>query len=60
PHDIGERVRYYLPNAGDFPACAPILRVAFAGAPPAATMIVCGLLDPAMKIEIEVTARMQT
>lgn len=51
------RVRYILPNAADFQACWPAIRAAFAVARPAATMMVAGLLDPRMKIEIEVTAR---
>ena len=38
-------------------ACWPVLREAFGKMRPAATMMVVGLLDPAMKIEIEVTAR---
>lgn len=51
------RVRYILPNAADFQACWPAIRTAFAVARPAATMMVAGLLDARMKIEIEVTAR---
>lgn len=51
------RVRYILPVREDFPLCWPILREAMGGAAPAATMIVAGLSDPRMKIEIEVTAR---
>lgn len=51
------RVRYILPDRADFEACWPALRRAFGAAPPAATMIVAGLLDPRMRIEIEVTAR---
>ena len=51
------RARYILPNGDDFEACWPHLRTAFDIARPAATMIVAGLLDPKMKIEIEVTAR---
>ncbi|SLN22574.1 Enamine/imine deaminase [Pseudoruegeria aquimaris] len=51
------RVRYILPNGDDFEPCWPALRSAFATAKPAATMIVAGLADPRMKIEIEVTAR---
>ena len=51
------RVRYILPDAAEFAACWPQLRAAFGTARPAATMIVAGLIDPAMKIEIEVTAR---
>ncbi len=51
------RVRYILPDPADFERCWPHLRAAFGAARPAATMIVAGLLDPAMRIEIEVTAR---
>lgn len=51
------RVRYILPDAAEWPACWPIVSQAFATARPAATMIVAALQDPAMRIEIEVTAR---
>jgi enamine deaminase RidA (YjgF/YER057c/UK114 family) len=51
------RVRYLLPDRDDFEPCWPALRRAFASAPPAATMQVCGLSDPRMRIEIEVDAR---
>jgi enamine deaminase RidA (YjgF/YER057c/UK114 family) len=51
------RVRYILPAREDFAPCWPVLREAFGGAAPAATMIVAGLSDVRMKIEIEVTAR---
>ena len=51
------RVRYILPQAAEFEACWPLLRKAFGTSRPAATMIVAGLIDPAMRIEIEVTAR---
>jgi enamine deaminase RidA (YjgF/YER057c/UK114 family) len=50
------RVTYYLPNDADFEACWPQLRATFGANPPAATMLVAGLIDPAMRIEIEVTA----
>ena len=50
------RVTYVLPDAADFEACWPALREAFGRARPAAMMIRAGLLDPRMKIEIEVTA----
>ena len=50
------RVTYILPDAADFKPCWPQFRAAFAAAPPAATMLVAGLIDPAMRIEIEVTA----
>lgn len=51
------RVRYYLVDAAMFQTLAPIFGEYFAQARPAATAIVCGLVDPRMKIEIEVTAR---
>ncbi|HYF42345.1 MAG TPA: RidA family protein [Ramlibacter sp.] len=51
------RVNYVLPQAGDFQACWPVLRKYFGEVRPAAMMIQAGLLDPRMKIEIEVTAR---
>ncbi len=51
------RVRYILPNASDFEACWPVLRRYLGAVRPAATMLCAGLLDPRMKIEIEVTAR---
>lgn len=52
------RVRYILPDRRDFPACWPLTSAAFANARPAATMIQAGLMEEAMKIEIEVTARL--
>jgi enamine deaminase RidA (YjgF/YER057c/UK114 family) len=51
------RVRYILADRADFEPCWPILKQAFAASPPAATMIIAGLSDPRMRIEIEVTAR---
>ena len=51
------RVTYILPKAEDFEPCWPVLRRHFGEVRPAATMICAGLLDPRMKIEIEVTAR---
>lgn len=50
------RVTYILPDRADFEPCWPLLREAFGANPPVATMMECGLIDPAMKIEIEVTA----
>lgn len=50
------RVHYILPDRNDFEACWPFLGKAFAIAKPAATMFEAGLMNPAMKIEIEVTA----
>jgi enamine deaminase RidA (YjgF/YER057c/UK114 family) len=51
------RTRYILPSAEDFPACWPVLREYFGEIRPASTMLVAGLADPRMKIEIEVTAK---
>ncbi|MEL6645955.1 MAG: RidA family protein [Pseudomonadota bacterium] len=51
------RVRYILPDAADWPACWPVTSAVFGEIRPAATMIVAGLQEPEMKIEIEVTAR---
>lgn len=51
------RVRYYLTDVQLFEALAPVFGQYFARARPAATAIVCGLVDPRMKLEIEVTAR---
>ncbi len=50
------RVRYYLPDMADWPRVVPVLGEAFGAIRPAATALVCGLVDPRMKIEIEVTA----
>jgi len=51
------RVRYMLPVREDFEPCWPVLRACFGEVRPAATMLVCGLADPRMRIEIEVYAR---
>lgn len=51
------RVRYYLTEVALFDRLAPVFGQYFARARPAATAIVCGLVDPRMKLEIEVTAR---
>jgi enamine deaminase RidA (YjgF/YER057c/UK114 family) len=51
------RVRYYVPNAADWPLIVPVLGKVFGTIRPAATALFCGLVDPRMKIEIEVTAR---
>ena len=51
------RVRYYITDMSDYDAIVDVLGAAFADIRPAATMIVCGLTTPEMKVEIEVTAR---
>ena len=52
------RVRYYLTDPALFPPLAPVFGQYFSVARPAATAIVCRLIDPAMALEIEVTARL--
>jgi enamine deaminase RidA (YjgF/YER057c/UK114 family) len=52
------RVLYIVPGgAAEFQRCLPVLRHWFGAVRPAATMMTAGLLDPRMRIEIEVTAR---
>jgi enamine deaminase RidA (YjgF/YER057c/UK114 family) len=52
------RVRYILPDRREFPKLWPQLSAAFAEARPAATMIEARLMEDAMRIEIEVAARL--
>jgi len=54
------RATYYLPDRADFEPCWPVMQKYFGAVRPAATMLVAGLADPRMKIEIEVTARKRT
>lgn len=51
------RVHYYLTERADFERAAPLFGEFLGNARPAATAVICALVDPAMKIEIEVTAR---
>jgi enamine deaminase RidA (YjgF/YER057c/UK114 family) len=51
------RVTYILPDRRDFEPCWPVLRRYLGEVRPAATMIVAGLVDERMRIEIEVTAK---
>jgi enamine deaminase RidA (YjgF/YER057c/UK114 family) len=53
------RVTYIVPKADEFRECWPVLRKYFGNARPAATMISAGLIDPRIRIEIEVTARIR-
>jgi len=57
--DDAVRVVFYLPDRADWPDCWPVVRRWLGTARPAATMLVAGLQDPAMRIEIEVTARLR-
>ena len=50
------RAHYYVTDAAFVHRVYPLLGAAFGDIRPAATMIVCGLAEPEMKIEIEVTA----
>lgn len=51
------RVTYILPDRDDFPKTWPTLQRYLGDVRPAATMLVAGLSDPRMKIEIQVTAK---
>lgn len=51
------RANYLLTSAADFEKCWPALGKAFGSVRPAVVAMVVGLVDPRMKIEIEVTAR---
>jgi enamine deaminase RidA (YjgF/YER057c/UK114 family) len=53
------RVTYVLPVSTDFPQCWPVLRKYLGSTRPASMMISAGLIDPRMKIEVEVTALKQ-
>ena len=51
------RVHYYLADIGHYDALVEVAGETFSDIRPAATMVVCGLTKPEMKLEIEVTAR---
>jgi enamine deaminase RidA (YjgF/YER057c/UK114 family) len=51
------RANYIVPNAKDWPDIVPILGQYLGEIRPASTAIIAGLVDPRMRIEIEVTAR---
>lgn len=54
------RIRYYVPDPNDWPSIGMVCGDVLRDVRPAATAIVCGLVDPRMRIEIEVTAHRQT
>lgn len=54
------RATFILPDRADWAPCWPVIRRHFGQVRPASTMIVAGLADERMKIEIEVTARRRT
>jgi len=51
------RATYYITHAAYWDAIGAPLGEVFGNIRPAATCLVCGLIKPEMKIEIEVTAR---
>jgi enamine deaminase RidA (YjgF/YER057c/UK114 family) len=51
------RVRYYITDMAHYDALVDVAGKVFADIRPAATMVVCGLTRPEMKVEIEATAR---
>jgi enamine deaminase RidA (YjgF/YER057c/UK114 family) len=54
------RANYVLPNGADFEKTWPVLQKYMGNVRPASMNYIAGLLDPRMKIEIEVTAFRQT
>ncbi|MBX3569520.1 MAG: RidA family protein [Rhizobiaceae bacterium] len=54
------RARYYVTDRAFVARVFPILGEAFGDIRPAATMVICTLNEPEMKIEIEVTALRRT
>ena len=51
------RCTYILPNGADFEPCWPVFKKYLGDIRPASTAMVAGLVDPRMKIEIEVTGK---
>ena len=51
------RVRYYITDMAWYDALVEVAGETFGDIRPAATMLVCGLTTPEMKVEIEVDAR---
>ena len=56
---LGDIVRctYIFPDAADFEPCWPVFKKYVGDIRPASTAMVAGLVDPRMKIEIEVTGK---
>ena len=53
------RILYIVPDRADWEPCWPVLRRHFGETRPASTLIHAGLQTDAMRIEIEVTARLR-
>jgi len=58
PCDRGDiaRATYYVTSRDDARAVLDVRGAVLAGIRPAATMLIAGLIEPEMKVEIEVTA----
>lgn len=54
------RVRYLYTDKNDFEPCWPVFAKYLGKSKPAATVMIVGLLDDQMKLEIEVTARLSS
>ena len=52
-----EQYRIYITDVAEWPAMQPVLAETLAGITPPNTAIICDLVDPRMKVEIEATAR---
>ncbi|MDP6364220.1 MAG: RidA family protein [Candidatus Poseidoniia archaeon] len=52
------RVTYILVDENDFKCIVPVIGCRFAVARPAATALIAKLVDPRIRVEIEVTARL--
>jgi enamine deaminase RidA (YjgF/YER057c/UK114 family) len=50
------RAHYYVPRAEDWAVIGPVLGQILGDIRPAVTALVCNLVDPRMRIEVEVTA----
>jgi enamine deaminase RidA (YjgF/YER057c/UK114 family) len=51
------RAVYYIADEADWPVLAPVFGQYFGNVRPAATAVIARLIDPRIRIEIEVTAR---
>lgn len=51
------RVRYIFPDKNAFEPCWPVFKKYLGQARPASTLIIAGLMNDDMKLEVEVTAR---
>ena len=51
------RATYYIPDSADWPKIYPIFKEFFSESRTSSSALICGLIDPRMKIEIEITAK---